>query len=438
MGPPATRHVVPGARALLLVTLGVLPAALPGQSRAAQLVDSARRQVAAHQLDSAAALLRLALDTSAHATRGERENAFVWQGIVQFLGGDSTATRGAFRQALALDSTLDVKGLDGVSPVLGQLFQQEKRSAARQAFVYVSGQVDDPPRRLSGPTVAYPSSLLGRHVQGMVEVSAIIDTAGRAELTSVEVLSTPDSGLIAPLKQWMLASQFSPGRLKGAAVRVMVQLAVGVHPPRLAATDLVTQARSQLAAGRSDSALSLLDLALDTALTHPTDGERAYALLVRGLVGRSSRDSAARVDLRDGLALYQDLRARGIDLAPFVRRLADSVRASGPKPKRPRADMPAPTAVSAVDEQPVLLSHPPIHYPPELAALKVDGTVVVEAALDLTGRVEPASPRLVQSPNHGFDAEALRVVRGSVYRPAQSNGQPARAVIRQAISFVSY
>src|SRR5712692_2680834 len=125
MGPSATRHVVPVARALLLVTLGVLPAALPGQSRTAQLVDSARRQVAAHQLDSAAALLRLALDTSAHATRGERENAFVWQGIVQFLGGDSTATRGAFRQALALDSTLDVKGLDGVSPVLGQLFQQE-------------------------------------------------------------------------------------------------------------------------------------------------------------------------------------------------------------------------------------------------------------------------------------------------------------------------
>src|SRR5260370_30065429 len=125
MGPPATRPVVPGARALLLVTLGVLPAALPGQSRAAQLVDSARRQVAAHQLDSAAALLRLALDTSALATRGERENAFVWQGIVQFLGGDSTATRAAFRQAPALDSTLGVKGLHGVSPPLAPPFHPE-------------------------------------------------------------------------------------------------------------------------------------------------------------------------------------------------------------------------------------------------------------------------------------------------------------------------
>src|SRR6266849_7260864 len=99
MGPSATRHVVPVARALLLVTLGVLPAALPGQSRTAQLVDSARRQVAAHQLDSAAALLRLALDTSAHATRGERENAFVWQGIVQFLGGDRSEERTAELQS---------------------------------------------------------------------------------------------------------------------------------------------------------------------------------------------------------------------------------------------------------------------------------------------------------------------------------------------------
>jgi len=297
--------------------------------------------------------------------------------------------------------------------------------------------VTEPPQRLSGPTVAYPSSLLRRHVQGRVEVTAIIDTMGRPEPVSVEVLSTPDSGLIAPVKQWMLASQFAPGRLNGAVVRVMVQLGVGVQPPRLAATDLVTQARRQLAAGRGDSALSLLDLASDTALTHPTEGERAYTLLVRGVARRSSRDSVARAALRDGLALYQDLRARGIDLAPFLRRLADSLRASGPKAKRPGADMPPPTAVG-VDDPPVLATHPPIRYPPELAALKVDGTVVVEAALDATGHVEPGSLRLVESPNHGLDAEALRVVRGSVYRPARSHGQPVHAVIRQEITFVSY
>ncbi|PYP60435.1 MAG: hypothetical protein DMD44_02245 [Gemmatimonadetes bacterium] len=68
----------------------------------------------------------------------------------------------------------------------------------------------------------------------------------------------------------------------------------------------------------------------------------------------------------------------------------------------------------------------------------LDGTVVVEAALDSTGHVEPGSAHVVLSPNHAFDAEALRVVRGSVYRPARLQGRPVGAVIRQAIGFVNY
>src|SRR5207249_8997275 len=43
------------------------------------------------------------------------------------------------------------------------------------------------------------------------------------------------------------------------------------------------------------------------------------------------------------------------------------------------------------DEQPALVSHPPIRYPPEMQSLRVDGTVLVEAALDVTGHVEPGS-----------------------------------------------
>ena len=255
---------------------------------------------------------------------------------------------------------------------------------------------------------------------------------------SLEVLSTPDSGLIEPVKQMMFASQFSAGRLKGAAVRVMVQMAVDVRPPRLSATELVSKAQSQLGANRPDSALTQLDLALDTALTHPTDGERVYALLVRGVAAsRTGRDSAGRADLAAGLALYQTLTARGVDLAPFLRRLADSVRLSR-RGAQPPAAMPAPTAVGDVDEQPAVVSHPAIRYPREMQALRVDGTVLVEATLDATGHVEPASLTVVQSPNHAFDEEALRVVRGSIYRAARSKGRAVRAVIRQAITFVNY
>ena len=308
-----------------------------------------------------------------------------------------------------------------------------------QRVFYSSGSVDEPPRRLSGPPVDYPPSLLRRHPQGLVRVAAIIDTTGRAEPASVEILSTPDSALIEPVKQMLLASQFSPGRVKRVAVRVMVQMAVDVRPPRLSATELVSRARSQLGANRPDSALVQLDLALDTALTHPTEGERMYALLVRGVAAsRTGRDSAGRADLAAGLALYQTLTAHGVDLAPFLRRFADSVRIGRRGAKPPGAAMTAPTAVGDVDQQPALVSHPAIRYPREMQALRVDGTVLVEATLDATGHVEPAPMSIVHSPNHGFDEEALRVVRGSVYRPARTKGRAVRAVIRQAITFVNH
>src|SRR5207247_422078 len=319
----------PSVVVLVAVTLAP-PGALLGQSRVSQLVDSARVQLAANHLDSAEALLRAALDTTAPAAPADRNNALVWDGIVQFLRGHEDLARAAFRQALALDPGLEVNGLDQLSPELAQLFQQEQQAAGRIHGFYASKDVDESPRRLSGPSVAYPRSLLRRHVQGFVQIAVIIDTTGHAEPASLEVLSTPDSGLIEPVKQMMVASRFSPGRLKRVAVRVMVQMAVDVRPPRFSATELVSSARSHLGANRPDSALAQLALALDTTLTHPTDGERVYALLVRGVAAsRTGRDSAGRADLAEGLARYQTLSARGVDLAPLLRRLPGPVRLSG-------------------------------------------------------------------------------------------------------------
>src|SRR5256886_11930069 len=62
-----------------------------------------------------------------------------------------------------------------------------------------------------------------------------------------------------------------------------------------------------------------------------------------------------------------------------------------------------------------------------MQSLRVDGTVLVEAALDVTGHVEPGSAKIVKSPNHAFDEEALRVVRGSVYRPARNESRAVRS-----------
>src|SRR5256886_15931801 len=159
--------------------------------------------------------------------------------------------------------------------------------------------------------------------------------------------------------------------------------------------------------------------------------------MVRGSAwSRADGDSLATVDFSAALASYPQLLDRGIALAPFQRRLGDSVEQG--RRGGVIARLAAPMALAPVDEQPTVVSHPPIRYPPEMRTLGASGTVIVEATLEATGRVEPASIRIVQSANPGFNDEVRRIVRAALYRPAKARGNPVRVVIRQALTFAGY
>jgi len=184
----------------------------------------------------------------------------------------------------------------------------------------------------------------------------------------------------------------------------------------------------------------LVTEALDPA-TSATPGERVYALFVQGLVLKAKgRDNLASAAFDSGTAGYRDLLARGVDLAPFLKRLADSVRLGrrrGAGPASAPSGLGVPSA-TGVDDQPALVAHPPIRYAPEMQALRIGGTLIVEATLDTTGRVIPSSVKIVQSPNPVFDQEARRVVLAATYRPARRGGRAVRTVIRQPITFAAY
>jgi TonB family protein len=231
-----------------------------------------------------------------------------------------------------------------------------------------------------------------------------------------------------------LAATFTPGRVKGQVVRSTIDLSFTLTPPApRSPTTLVGAARDQLRAHHADSALALTEEALDST-NQATAGERVYALLVQGLaLHQKGRDSLAAVSFDAGITGYRDLTARGTDLAPFLKRLADSIRIS-----RRAVPLETPVVVGTVDEPPALLRRPPIRYAPEMQSLRIGGTVVVEAILDTTGRVLPATVKIVQTPNPVFDAESKRVVQAAVYRPARVHGRPARATIRQPITFAAY
>jgi TonB family protein len=421
-------------RRLLLVATLVLPApAIAAQSRSDQFLSAARNYITLRELDKADTALNGALESALYVM--DSVHVFVWRGILEHLRGNDSLSRLNFRRVITQYQLTNVTSLDKIAPGLQDLFDAE----ARPFRVFPDSALDQRAAWRSGPPIEYPPELRRRRVSGHALVRAVIDTLGRADALSLLVLESPDSAFDEPLRRMMLAAQFTPAQRKGHPVQSQVSLGFTLNPPAPEnPTRLITTAREQLRLHRADSALALLDQALDSANT-ATPGERVYALLVQGLALRQKgRDSLAAVSFDAGVVGYRDLTARGTDLAPFLKRLADSVRLSRRAPQPADTPFGAPTVVGTMDEPPVLLTHPPIRYAPEMQSLRIGGTVIVEATLDTTGRVVPATVKVVQTPNPVFDAESKRVVQAAVYRPARVHGRPARVTIRQAITFAAY
>lgn len=413
----------------------VLVSPLPAQNRTDRSIAIARGYIAARQFNQADTALSSALDSAVYMM--DSVHVYVWRAILGRLRGSDSLARESFHTALVLYPPLKVNGLDQVAPGLDELFESE----ARAMRVYNGSELEQPAAWRSGPALAYPADLRRRGAGGQATVMITVDTAGRMEEQSFRVVEVPDTAFAEPLRQMLRAATFTPGRVKGHAVRSSLNLTFTLKPPApQPAMVLIGAARDQLRAHRPDSAVTLTAQALDSG-SRATPGERVYALLIEGVALHAThRDSAAGVAFEGGLAGYRDLTARGVDLAPFLKRLADSIRISR------RANQPRATAspfgvvstVDAVDEPPLLVSHPAIRYAPEMQALRIGGTVIVEATLDTTGQVLPATVKIAQSPNPVFDAESRRVVGAAVYRPARVHGRAMRVTIRQPITFAAY
>src|SRR6266516_3867569 len=136
----------------------LVPAALAAQqtavtSRAAELIGLARDQIRANRADSALALLKVAADSATGGSVGDREQALVLLGFIEYVAHrDSSATALAFRRALQLDPGLQAGGLAQVDSALERILVAE-----RQALT------PDPPlpaRRVRGQLAVRPDARL--------------------------------------------------------------------------------------------------------------------------------------------------------------------------------------------------------------------------------------------------------------------------------------
>jgi protein TonB len=92
--------------------------------------------------------------------------------------------------------------------------------------VYAEAVVEERPALLSAPPPPYPDILKQAGIQGRVLLSAIVDTTGRVEPNSIQIVKSPNPGFDVPARSWVLKALFRPARLHGQAVRVHVTLPI--------------------------------------------------------------------------------------------------------------------------------------------------------------------------------------------------------------------
>ena len=88
-----------------------------------------------------------------------------------------------------------------------------------------------------------------------------------------------------------------------------------------------------------------------------------------------------------------------------------------------------------VEEKPSLLSAPPSLYPELLRSAGVQGRVLMQAIIDTLGHVEPASMKIIASPDSGFNAVSRAWLVRALFRPAHVHGHPVRVLVAVPLDY---
>jgi len=120
---------------------------------------------------------------------------------------------------------------------------------------------------------------------------------------------------------------------------------------------------------------------------------------------------------------------------------AISIACEAPRPVGPFTAAPDITAghvlaESVVDEPPERVFAPDPIYPELLRRAGIRGAVVMQAILDTTGRVEPASLKVLVRAHPALEESAKQALLATQYRPARVHGRAVRVLIQTAYTWV--
>jgi TonB family protein len=89
--------------------------------------------------------------------------------------------------------------------------------------VLTESDLTDPPRALHLAEPRYPEALRQAGIEGSVTVTYIVDAAGLVEPSSIRIVSSDHPAFAAAVLASVGTARFTPGRVQGRAVRVLVR-----------------------------------------------------------------------------------------------------------------------------------------------------------------------------------------------------------------------
>ncbi len=111
-----------------------------------------------------------------------------------------------------------------------------RTAQAQDDKVYAIAEVQSPPKLTSTVLAAkliqesYPAELKSRGVGGMVELQFVVDSKGKVDPASVEVVDATQTALGEAAKKVVSRLDFSPGKVNGAGVKTKVVLPIIYKP----------------------------------------------------------------------------------------------------------------------------------------------------------------------------------------------------------------
>jgi hypothetical protein len=218
-----------------------VPVAAPitDEQRTAQLLSGAVQQINAHNLDSAAVLLRQVAESAALSS-ASRVQAWVLLGVVDFYRSGDSAAAVALRQALAINPRAYVASLDTAYPDVARILARERIALMNQSPSLASGAPPEvyncmakcpagirAPRFTFFPHLDFRDVDVGfsdRRLRTYVMFEAVIGADGMLEPESLVLTGGTARNTASSLRRALPQARFAPGNLDGEPVRTRVRL----------------------------------------------------------------------------------------------------------------------------------------------------------------------------------------------------------------------